>query len=354
MGERFLELFKAPVLALFSMAFYLRVLFTKTGTGFSYLVFLAMLLAVPVTYKVDSLAQIMRGYELSRLVAQVPPSYISPEGLLTSKTDINYAEIRNSRGDVVIVYNPDDYMLQTQLLEVPVEITSRSLIFRLRNENGTVQKAQSIPWSVIFERGGNFEPMQAAASFEQACNAPLAAFYVGSTAYLFFYVFLNWILIAVLGKLMLFYMTSVRLRLRECLRLSACANTVVMLMGTVNFFMPVSVNLTILFIIPVIYLIVIGRYLRRTASAYGIEALSLGIRLACRRDGLKTLPLASDYEKAVTMIAASRSGTTHDESSTDAAADGAADKKPGPDDNLQRGTKGKDQGQGSGPGIFMP
>lgn len=300
LAPRLYNLFSAPFKALYSRNFYLQVLFAKRGVGFTYLMFLSLLLAFPVTYKVLNVVDLLKNFELSRLVAQVPPSYISPSGLLTSKSEINYAEITNSKGEVIIVYNPEDQILTGNLLNAPIEITSSSLIIRLNNEDGSTHSAQAIPWTLIFEKGGNFEPMQVAAAFEEAASAPMLGFYVGAIVYLLFYVVLNWFIIAAFGRLLMYFISKVKIRFKDALRLSSYANTLVMIIGALSFYY--TIDFTIIFLLPIFYIIMVGRFIRQKVMAVGAEAFGLAIEIALKRDNLKNGVSDQDFNFALEQI----------------------------------------------------
>ncbi|HIV15112.1 MAG TPA: DUF1189 family protein [Candidatus Avisuccinivibrio pullicola] len=292
--EFFKDRLLRPVLALYSRAFYLRVLFALRGWGFAYLVSLAMVLALPITYRVTAVVDLLKSFELTSLVAQIPPSYMSEAGILSPKTDTVFAEIRNPDGELIIVYNPTDRMLGSEYDRVPVILTARDLLLRVE-ENGQLS-SQSLPWTMIFEgSAGDFEPLQAASVFDRALNSPAIVFYLGAVIYLVMAVFINWVVIAAIGRLSMYYISRIRICFRDALRLSAYANTFLLILITVNFFVHLPFDITVLFLVPIAYILVLGRLMRSMVQQHGLEAFTAAINAALKRDALKTPLRPADF-----------------------------------------------------------
>ena len=152
---------KIPFLALFSKNFYLQVLAMR-GVGMRYLLLLCLALAVPATYQLNGLVQLFKSYEVSKLVAQIPPSYISADGVLSPKNSAdNFAVINNSSDQTVMVYNPGGQALPPELSAVPFELGARNLIVSTQNGRN------AIPWSAIFNTNADFEPYQSAMMLDE-------------------------------------------------------------------------------------------------------------------------------------------------------------------------------------------
>ncbi len=260
MPDKLLRWLKLPLLALFSKNFYLSVL-GKRGTGFAYLVFLSLVLALPATFKVYEVVQIFKGYEVSKLVAQIPPSFISASGTLSPKSGAaDTAAIRNSRGELVMVYNPTGAPLDADLSSAPLELTAQSLIIRAGGE------VNQLPWSSIFSTNADFEPYQAAAALEQVLNSSLLAFWPAVAAYFFSMLAFNTLVTALAAKFLFYFAYRLLLSFGQCLRLMAYANTICALFLVLQFFIYLPISFGLLLVLPLIYAFFFGRDLRRTVE----------------------------------------------------------------------------------------
>uniref|UniRef100_UPI00402AE62E hypothetical protein n=1 Tax=Succinivibrio sp. TaxID=2053619 RepID=UPI00402AE62E len=84
-------------------------LFKLKGTGLAYLFIISLVLSIPATFKVNAVLNTFKSIELPSLVASIPPSYLSDNGVLTPKNSADaYKEIKTSKGMLAIVYNVDD------------------------------------------------------------------------------------------------------------------------------------------------------------------------------------------------------------------------------------------------------
>ncbi len=268
-----IDLIKLPFLALGSRKFYMHALFKMGGVGLRYLVIMCLVLALPTTYKVLGIVEIIKSYELTRLMAQIPPSYIDANGILSAKNGEGLTLIKNSGSELIIVYNPQDEPLpaDAQVADAPIIMTSHALIIRGRGSTNT------IGWDTIFERGANFEPLQTAKTFEDACNAPVYAFYFGSFLYLFGMVIVNTLICAAIGRIIILIFNRIRISFGACLRVASFANTVVMVLLTLQFFISLPLTMTVMVILPLLYMIMLGRMMRVKVDEEGFDAFKKSV-----------------------------------------------------------------------------
>lgn len=268
-----MDLIKLPFLALGSRKFYMHALFNMGGVGLKYLIIMCLVLALPTTYKVLGIVELIKSYELTRLMAQIPPSYIDASGVLSSKNGEGLKLIRNSADEIIVVYNPQDEPLPTdpQVAEAPILMTSHALIIRSRGS------ANTISWDTIFEKGANFEPLQTAKTFDDACNAPAYAFYLGSFLYLFGMVIVNTLICAAIGRIIIMVFNRIRISFGACLRVASFANTVVMVLLTLQFFINLPLTMTVMVILPLLYMIMLGRMMRVKVDQEGFDAFKQSV-----------------------------------------------------------------------------
>ena len=250
---------KIPFLALFSKNFYLQVLAMR-GVGMRYLLLLCLALAVPATYQLNGLVQLFKSYEVSKLVAQIPPSYISADGVLSPKNSAdNFAVINNSSDQTVMVYNPGGQALPPELSAVPFELGARNLIVSTQNGRN------AIPWSAIFNTNADFEPYQSAMMLDEILNSSPVAFWLAAAVYLFSMLAFNTLLTGLLCKLLFVLLFRLLLSYGQCLRLMAYANTICAVVLTLQFFIYLPLSFGLMLVLPIIYGIFFGRDLRNLA-----------------------------------------------------------------------------------------
>ncbi len=247
---------KVPLMALFSKAFYLHVLAMR-GVGFRYLLILSLVCALPATYKVYEVVELFKSYEVSKLVAQIPPSFISSSGTLSPKSgSADFAVITNSAGIPVMVYNPQGHPLDDELNHVPIELRATELM--IRTQNGS----SALPWSSIFSTNADFEPYQSAKTLDELLNSSLLTFWPAVALYLFSMLAFNTLLTALICKLMYVLVFRMVLSLSQCLRLMAYANTICAVLLVLQFFVYLPLSFGITLILPLLYGLFFGRELR--------------------------------------------------------------------------------------------
>lgn len=258
-----------PLKALASRAFYLQVLFKMRGWGFYYLFLICALIALPACIKVMDVLSGLKQMELVTLVSQIPPSYLDANGVLSPKDGSrNFVEIRNSRGEPSIVYNPDNKALEGDELKAPIELTGNSVVFKSFGESN------SVPYSSIFPTNANFEPYEAAASLDSVFNSSWITVWAVITLWFFVILAFNALIIALIGRILLILVSKIKINFVSMLRISAFANTVVALIMLLQYFVHIPLPYTVIAFLPLIYVYLLGKDIRNTVNKYGTAAFS--------------------------------------------------------------------------------
>ena len=265
--SRYLSYALMPLRAVLSQRFYYDVLFKLRGVGLVYLLILCAFLALPGTYQVKQALNKLQSWELSSIVAKLPPSYISPDGTLSPNNPQDAAQpliVRNSKGNAVLAYNleglplqadavrdperPSGASLGTGLIEVPITLSAHSL-----NLN-TVDGAIAIAWTAIYgESGGSFEPLATAQVFDSAFRSSYFALWGMVTAWLFSLLSLVVLVAACLLKPLCSLVLKLKISFATALRLNAYGSTLVALLLLLQFFYNYSLSYMTLCLIPLLY-----------------------------------------------------------------------------------------------------
>lgn len=236
-----------PFQALYSGKFYLSVLQMR-GMGFTYLLYLSLFLAIPASYKVYTTAQLFRSYDVPSLVAQIPPSYIDKNGVLSVKDNgPEQLIISNSKGQPVLAYNPGDKALPAGQNNLPLEITSRNLLIR------TDMESVAIPWSSIFSTGANFEPYQSARTLDEILNSSPLAFWPAVGVYFFLMLLMNIVFAAAIIKIFFLMSMRVNLLVPQAMRLAVFGSTLCGFLLLLQFYVYVPIPFALQILLPVFY-----------------------------------------------------------------------------------------------------
>lgn len=270
MLDKLIHYIKIPLQALYSKEFYLKVLAAR-GVGFTYLMTLSIVLALPASYKVHEMMQIFKGYELSTYVAQIPPSYVDANGILRpNNPQDTFKVISNSMGEPVMVYNPENKPLEGDLNRVPIELNRQYLTIRTANER------TQVAWETIYPTNQSFEPYQSAAAMDRVLDSSIFALWPVVAVYLFASLALGTLVTAVFAMLIFLVFFKLILRYGQCLRLMAYAHTICALILTLQFYVYIPVSYTVMLILPLLYVIVFGRELRNFAMQEVEKVLKRG------------------------------------------------------------------------------
>ena len=256
-----------PFWAITSRSFYLKVLFKMRGVGFYYLLAICAVIAIPAGFKVGAVLEHLKAMELSSLVSKIPPSYLDANGVLTPKDNApSFVEIKNSRGEPIIIYNPDNAVLDNEDANAPIELRSNSVIFKAGGQQNAVL------YSSIFSTNSNFEPYDAASALDAAFNS--SAFTVWALISVWFFAILsfNALIIAVIGRFVLLLINKVKVNFASMLRVASYANTIVAIILLLQYFISIPLSFTMIAFIPLVYIYFLGKDIRSTVTQYGSTA----------------------------------------------------------------------------------
>lgn len=265
--SRYLSYVLMPVRAVLSQRFYFDVLFKLKGVGLLYLMVLCAVLAVPGTYQVKQALNKLQSWELSTIVAKLPPSYISPEGTLSPNNPQDGMRpliVRNSHGSAVLAYNlngdplnadavldperPAGSSLSTEPIEVPISLTANNLILN------TVDGPIAVPWTAVYgETGGSFEPLATAQVFDAAFRSSYFALWGMVSIWLLSIIGLVVLVAACLLKPLASLALKLKISFATALRLNAYGSTLVALLLLLQFFYNYSLSYMTLCLIPLLY-----------------------------------------------------------------------------------------------------
>ena len=239
-----------PLRAMLSRRFYFSVMLHMKGVGLTYLLIWCLVLALPGTVKVQNALQQMQALDLSSVVAQIPPSYISSQGVLSANdpADEHPQLIRNLRGDPVLVYSLNGDSVPNFEGTVPITITSHALIIN------TTKGPMTLPWSTIYgNEEQNFEPLQAAQMMESLFSSSFLT--VWSIIALWMFSSLGFVVLIAAGltKVLAVLIFKLRIAFALVLRLNAFGATLAGLLMFLQFFLPFSLSYIMLCLIPMFY-----------------------------------------------------------------------------------------------------
>lgn len=251
-----------PFYALFSKNFYFLVLFKLKGIGAKYLIALCLALAAIGTYKVVIVFNIFKSLNLPSIVTQIPPSYINVNGILSPTDETkSLVLIKDSSGANIILYNPQDQNYDLNVYQSPIELQSTGVMIRANGDNVLV------PYSTFLGTDTNFEPLQTANALDTLLNISVIAIWPIVALWFFYMLFLNVCISALITRFVLIYFIKLKLDFRSVMRLASFANTPIALLLLLQFFVYFPFPFTVMLLIPIIYLVFIGRFLRNQILA---------------------------------------------------------------------------------------
>ena len=247
---KILEYLSWPFLALFSRRFYYDVLIKMRGAGLRYLLLFSLALALPASFQVKEILNRFKTLELSTVVAQIPASNISPEGVLTPADPANTEPflIKNSSGEVVMAWNLENKRIDGEPIHVPITIASHAAI--IDTTDGTI----SVPWTSLYgSSGAQFEPLAAAQVLDEAFNASIILVWLVVGVRILFSMTFVVLAAAILTRVFMPVVVRVRVPFTVVLRLNAYASSVVGFFMLAQFFLNMSVSYLLLCAVPAVY-----------------------------------------------------------------------------------------------------
>lgn len=249
-----------PLKAIGSKNFYYQVMFDLRGVGLRYMFFLCAAIALPATFQVRTALDTLKGFELSTVVAQIPPSYISPEGILSpdNERDSKLQIIYNSKKEAILAYNLENEPLPNNQY-TPLTLTKDSLL--INTQDGLI----ALPWQSLYgNAGAKFEPLEASKMMEEAFNSSYASIWLIVTLWIFSSIAFIILIAALITKVASTAILKFRMGFARALRLCSFGATVVALMLLLQFFFSITVSYFILCLVPVIYVMSFMAAMRRT------------------------------------------------------------------------------------------
>ena len=225
-----------PIKALCSGRFYFDVLFKLKGMGLAYLFIISLVLSIPATFKVNAVLNTFKSIELPSLVASIPPSYLSDNGVLIPKNSSDaYKEIKTSKGMLAIVYNVEDKNVSSAENPI-VELNSRTIAVKSGGKDTVVA------YTDLFEKGSDFNPVEAASLVDAVFGVAKTVMYFFIAGWFFFILAFNALVIAVLSKAIFLFVGKMKTSFVNVLRMSSFANTIVGVVLAIEFFINVKVS----------------------------------------------------------------------------------------------------------------
>lgn len=265
--QNLIDYLSYPIKALFSKQFYFKVLFELRGTGFLYLFILSAVFAIPATYKSMEVVDYFKGLELSKLVAQLPPSYLDQNGTLSPNDEQDaYKVINSSKGRPAIVYNTGDQILEGDAISAPVEFKSSAIT--VHTEKGDAE----ITYNSVFETGTNFNPMQIAQIIDEVLSASTRLIWSAMVLWSLVLLVINTLLTACISRFMMLFIFRIRVAFLSALRLCAFANTIVAVLILAQFFIYLPISYTLMLVFPLLYTGAFSHAFRKELARVGIEA----------------------------------------------------------------------------------
>lgn len=256
-----------PIKAIISREFYFKVLFSMKGLGILYLFLLSTVFAIPAAYRSADVMDFFKALELPRLIAQLPPSYLDQNGVLsTSSQEDSYKLIKNSQGKPAIVFNTTDKPLSGEAVDAPVEFNSTFI--KVHTEKGDA----NIEYRGVFETGTDFSPTYMAQAVDQVINATPRMLWAVMFLWFFVLLCLNTLISACLGRFLMLFVFRIRIGFGTALRLCAFANTAVAVIILAQFYVYLPVSYTIMVIIPLLYVAWFSQGFRKELTSLGLDA----------------------------------------------------------------------------------
>ncbi|SPT70307.1 DUF1189 family protein [Anaerobiospirillum thomasii] len=254
-----------PLRALISVRFYFKVLSEKRGFGLGYLYLLCAILALPVAIKVKNTIDYFVNLEVPTLISQMPPSYLDSNLYLSPNDNYpDYKEIRNTKGQLVILYaTNDDFDLQSIKEQAEIIILDDGFIVR-NPASGVYNK---ILWSAVLTGGVNFEPYNASEIAKTIASTSFLSTVFMVSLWFFTMLAVNALIVSLLSKLMFSMIFKINMIYSDNLRLSSYASTPVAFLMLLQFYIAIPLSMTIMCCIPLIYLSLLARFIRNMAGS---------------------------------------------------------------------------------------
>lgn len=254
-----------PVKALFSGRFYFDVLFKLKGMGLAYLLIISLILSIPATFKVNAVLNTFKSIELPSLVASIPPSYLSGDGVLTPKNSTDsYKEIKTSNGMLAIVYNIEDKIDSYNDTPI-VELNSRTISVKSGGKDTVVA------YTDLFETGSDFNPVEASSLVDAVFGVAKTVMYFFISGWFFFILSFNTLVIAVLSKAVFLFVGKMKTSFVNVLRMSSFANTIVGVVLVFEFFVNIKISYGLVCLLPMVYMGLFIRVFRTEIEKNGVE-----------------------------------------------------------------------------------
>lgn len=263
-----IEFLKSPLYALCSIRFYFAVLFKLKGTGLLYLIFLSALVAIPATFKVNSIINNFKQMELPNLIAKIPPSYLNENGRLICKDEAtSYKEIYTSDGLLAILYNVNDEKVDLVNGQKPiVQIASTSL--KVTSITGQYNQLNYLDF---FVPNSDFNPVEGARLAEAVIDLAKVFVYFFLLVWFFSVLVLNTLLLCVFAKLLFALVGRMNTNFVNTLRLCAYSTTIVAIFILAEFFVQIKLPFSYLMLAPLIYLTLFIKKFRSELNLKGVE-----------------------------------------------------------------------------------
>lgn len=256
-----------PIKALISKNFYFTVLFRMRGGGLVYLLFLCVGLSFFAGVKGHLILERMSTLELPRLIAQMPPSYLNSNGVLSpNNSEESYKLLRNSQGLPAVVYNTENRPLEGDAVYAPLEFNSDAVSLKSGNN------VETIPYNSIFSTDTNFDPFLSSEALDMVINASFFSIWAILAAWFFSALIFNALICAIIGKFLMLMCYKIRTGFASIFRLSAFSNTIVGLLMLLQFFVDIPLSFGIMALLPLVYILLFAREFRKELAACGMEA----------------------------------------------------------------------------------
>lgn len=254
-----------PLRAVSSRRFYYTVFFAFRGAGFSYILLLSALIAIPACIKVKTSLEYLQQFELPTVVAKIPASYVDSQGQLYPKNDKDNRQIliANSKGQYIIAYNLDNAPLHDlpNGAIMPITITSNALM--IHTDGGIV----NLPWSSFYgSQGGDFEPLEAAKVLDATFSSSYMSVWVIVTIWLLSIISFAVLVASAITKVFASTFLKLSVTFASCLRLCAYGSTAIAFLLLAQFFFNLSLSYLILCLVPTFYSISFLNNVRQTLA----------------------------------------------------------------------------------------
>lgn len=254
----FLSNLSIPLKAIISRRFYFEVMINWRGVGLAYTFVLAAALALfGAIPTMNSLGQ-MNDVELPNVVAKIPASYVDTQGTLHPKHPTGQPELlKNSKGQLILVYNPyDDH--EANQLDAMIILNSKSI--RLNSSQGLL----TIPWSAVYgDTGGDLEPIPMSQLMAETFSAGFVSCWIAVTVWIFCSLAFIVLISSMLGKILALLIYKVQIPFAVAFRLAAVGSTLAGLLSLAQFFFLIPISYWVMSLIPVYYIVSFSRDVRK-------------------------------------------------------------------------------------------